>query len=332
MNRRVAFLTRLVFLLIFILGGAYCTWAESYYTVKRGESLYTIAKKFNTSIGELQEINQLAGSKIKAGQRLLIPSSPSLKQAFVGKKEKGKTVAPEDDLWQWDIPEKHIVKKGETLKQIARRYQLTVEDLKEINQLAGERLKAGQIIYLQKVYRDEEESREQKGKGFFQEQEEKRKLKQVKGLGFLITEKDRILLIRVAKSFLGLRYTRGGTSINGMDCSAFVQKIFRIFGVELPRTTQEQFQIGYLVARHNLCPGDLVFFTRGPSGYPGHVGIYIGNNQFIHTSLRRGRVEIDSLENGYFASRYLGARRIEEAPEKLEDGPIIHVHVSNSWE
>ncbi len=115
------------------------------------------------------------------------------------------------------------------------------------------------MLYLQKIDQAEESR---------PEVERQREIKWVKGLGFFITEKDRELMVRVAKSFLGLRYTRVGTSINGLDCSAFVQRVFKVFGIEMPRTTREQYKIGYAVSRDSLCQGDLVFFKRGPSGQP----------------------------------------------------------------
>jgi cell wall-associated NlpC family hydrolase len=103
-----------------------------------------------------------------------------------------------------------------------------------------------------------------------------------------------------------------------MDCSSFVQKVFRIFDVDLPRTTREQFQVGYAVAREALAIGDLIFFKRGQARRPGHVGIYLGNGQFIHTSLRKQRVQVNSLESRYFAARFIGAKRIGETQKQPE--------------
>ncbi|MDP3040527.1 MAG: peptidoglycan endopeptidase, partial [Deltaproteobacteria bacterium] len=220
-----------------------------------------------------------------------------------------------------EIPETHTVKKGETLAKIAYRYHLWVEDLEEINQLRGKKLKPGQIIYLQPPLKAKQEEIEGDGK---EKREEKKEVSDevakvvVKRNEFLAEEKDQQLLVRVAKAFLGLKYSRGGTNINGMDCSAFVQKVFRIFDIDLPRTTREQFLVGYTVAREALCIGDLVFFKRGQARRPGHVGIYIGNGQFIHTSLRKQRVEVNSFENRYFSTRFIGAKRIEEVKERLE--------------
>ncbi|MCJ7494260.1 MAG: C40 family peptidase [Deltaproteobacteria bacterium] len=187
--------------------------------------------------------------------------------------------------------------------------------------MRGKKLKPGQIIYLQPPLKAKQEEIEGDGK---EKREEKKEVSDevakavVKRNEFLAEEKDQQLLVRAAKAFLGLKYSRGGTNINGMDCSAFVQKVFRIFDIDLPRTTREQFLVGYTVAREALRIGDLVFFKRGQARRPGHVGIYIGNGQFIHTSLRKQRVEVNSFENRYFSTRFIGAKRIEEVKKRAE--------------
>ncbi|MDH4268257.1 MAG: LysM peptidoglycan-binding domain-containing protein [Deltaproteobacteria bacterium] len=319
MNRPYSLLTRFSLPFLFILATASPAKADLTYVVKRGDSLSSIAKKFHLSIEEIQEANELDDTKILAGQNLTIPGIDPGDTATEKKKGK-KPEASQDELPELKMPETHIVKKGETLAKIAYRYHLRVKDLEEINQLQGKKIRPGQIIDLQRI----REAHEGKGEGKSEQAEKKKEEDaegskvRVKGSGFLVDERDRELLVRVAKSFLGLRYRRGGTSINGMDCSFFVQKIFKTFGIDLPRTTREQFQVGYKIAQEALCMGDLVFFKRGQARRPTHVGIYIGNDQFIHTSLSKGRVEMSSLASRYFSTRFIGARRIEEAEKQPE--------------
>ena len=320
MKQPCSLLMRFFFPFLFILATSSPAKADLTYVVKRGDSLYSIAKKFHLSVEEIQEANDLDDTKIRAGQRLAIPGIDPGDTA--AEKKKGKKLeAGKDELPELEIPETHTVKKGETLAKIAYRYHLWVEDLEEINQLRGKKLKPGQIIYLQPPLKAKQEEIEGDGK---EKREEKKEVSDevakvvVKRNEFLAEEKDQQVLVRVAKAFLGLKYSRGGTNINGMDCSAFVQKVFRIFDIDLPRTTREQFLVGYTVAREALRIGDLVFFKRGQARRPGHVGIYIGNGQFIHTSLRKQRVEVNSFENRYFSTRFIGAKRIEEVKERLE--------------
>ncbi len=109
-------------------------------------------------------------------------------------------------------------------------------------------------------------------------------------------------------SWKGVRYRLGGDSRKGIDCSAFVQRTFREqFGMELPRSTYEQQETGTQVQRGKLRPGDLVLFRAGSTGR--HVGIYIGNNQFVHASTRAG-VMISSMDEVYWNKRYQEARRV----------------------
>ena len=114
-------------------------------------------------------------------------------------------------------------------------------------------------------------------------------------------------ITQTALRYLGVPYMWGGTSFAGVDCSGFVQAVFAKNGIELPRMADEQFSVGHRIAMQLLMPGDLVFFETYTSG-ASHVGIYLGNGKFIHASTRG--VVIDALSMNYYASRYLGARRL----------------------
>jgi len=92
-----------------------------------------------------------------------------------------------------------------------------------------------------------------------------------------------------------------------------VKNIYEFFNISLPRTAREQSRVGLTVSREDLVPGDLVFFnTRRPFG---HVGIYIGNNEFIHASSREKRVTINSLDSAYFNKRFIKAIRVKGIDE-----------------
>ncbi|BAN97163.1 lipoprotein spr precursor [Plautia stali symbiont] len=106
----------------------------------------------------------------------------------------------------------------------------------------------------------------------------------------------------------GVRYRLGGDTKRGIDCSAFVQRTFREqFGLELPRSTSEQQDSGKKILRSKLRPGDLVLFRAGSTGR--HVGIYLGNDNFVHASTSSG-VIISSLNDSYWKNRYREARRV----------------------
>ena len=100
----------------------------------------------------------------------------------------------------------------------------------------------------------------------------------------------------------------GGTTPSGFDCSGFTRYVFATAGISLPRTADVQFEIGTPVSYDNLMPGDLVFFSTYTYG-ASHVGIYMGDGNFINASSSRG-VVVDSLSSSYWASCYIGARRV----------------------
>jgi cell wall-associated NlpC family hydrolase len=114
-------------------------------------------------------------------------------------------------------------------------------------------------------------------------------------------------LTRSAMRFIGTPYVFGGTRPNGFDCSGYVQHVYAMLGIHLPRTADAQFDAGRHIVTA-MKPGDLVFFHTYAPGVS-HVGIYLGNSKFIHSSSSRG-VAISSLHSGYWAPRYVGAKRI----------------------
>jgi cell wall-associated NlpC family hydrolase len=116
-------------------------------------------------------------------------------------------------------------------------------------------------------------------------------------------------LIKTARDFIGVPYLWGGTTPeNGFDCSGLVMAVYQLNGLELPRTSRDQFDAGTPIEKEDLMKGDLVFFANGNNQPISHVGIYIGNNSFIHAPGRGKKIRIDSLASGYYANRYVGGR------------------------
>ena len=119
-------------------------------------------------------------------------------------------------------------------------------------------------------------------------------------------------ILERGKSLIGTRYRFGGTSEAGFDCSGFIGYLFREeAGMNLPRSTREMINVDApLVARNNLKPGDLLFFSTSGRGRVSHAGIYLGDNQFIHSSSRRsGGVRVDNLGDSYWSRTFIEAKR-----------------------
>lgn len=120
------------------------------------------------------------------------------------------------------------------------------------------------------------------------------------------------LVIR-AMGMIGIRYKYGGTAPeNGLDCSGLVRYVFKdAWGADLPRTSEEMSRVGEKVDTKNLQPGDLVFYHTLRHAFS-HVGIYLGDNKFIHAPSPGGQVRVESMDLSYWKKRFNGARRINE--------------------
>jgi peptidoglycan DL-endopeptidase LytE len=116
-------------------------------------------------------------------------------------------------------------------------------------------------------------------------------------------------LRQTALGYLGVPYRWGGTTMAGLDCSGLVQLVYSPYLANMPRTSYEQWTLGAAVDRADLEAGDLVFFNTDGSG-ASHVGIYIGDGEFVHSASSARRVVIDRLDSPYYVAHYMGARRV----------------------
>lgn len=125
-----------------------------------------------------------------------------------------------------------------------------------------------------------------------------------------------------ALNMIGVRYRWGGnTPDSGLDCSGFVRYVFQdTLGMNLPRRAEEMSRVGEKVSMSNLKPGDLVFFNTMRRTFS-HVGIYIGDNKFVHSPSTGSTIRVDDLDSGYWEKRFTGARRIETSftPDQQQD-------------
>jgi len=132
------------------------------------------------------------------------------------------------------------------------------------------------------------------------------------GKTYQLSKADREALLKYAKYFKGGKYIWGGTSPKGFDCSGYVQYLYKKHGVNLPRTAWAQSKKGVPVSLDELQKGDLLFFlTDKKRGIPvTHVGIYIGNGEFIHAASRKQGIIISPITHGKYRNCFVGAKRI----------------------
>lgn len=364
MNRIALFMSTFIVAILVSV----CGYAATMYTVKKGDNPYTIAKKFRVSVDNLVEANAIDPARLAPGTRITIPSQG--KKERIARAQDTRAVKESAPL-QRDrvdvLPSKktpfHIVKKGDTLSSLSKRYSVPQQVLVEINDLRSSRLRIGQRIVLnrseamdynvrkgdtiwniarrfdldpnelieinglessslklnQKILLKRPAEREETHRAELRQYETilSQSPEETESVNLMpeyeIEESGlkrlRERLVLFAHKMLDIPYRFGGNSLFGIDCSAYVKKVYSMIGIDLPRSAREQFEEGIPVDEDNLSIGDLVFF-RTYASYPSHVGIYLGNNLFIHASSKKKRVTIDSLDTPFYLKRFIGAKRL----------------------
>ena len=253
-----------------------------YHSVNRGDTLSSIAGRYGTDLDNLLQLNGLRKtSHHSIGQKILVRKSG---------------------------PHTHTVARGETLTRIASRYGVDAGEIVRLNHLEGKKLVAGQRlqIELSDPYATAgsappsldgpdvptQPALDDAGRG-------------ISASTAAIAKR----LINLARTMINVPYRFGGSSLRGIDCSAYVQRVFGLMDLQIPRTAREQYAVGARVGKNDIQIGDLIFF-RTYASYPSHVGIYLGENLFIHASSMVHRVSIDSIDLPYYRKRFIGARRL----------------------
>ena len=306
--------TELIFLLL-LFGFYQKGWAEERYTVKPGDTLYGISRSLGVSVEMLKKANALEEESVKPKQVLTIPSWGGNRAAVVvgkpssqaSKKLSGATVKRVSGEM-----DSYVVQKGDSLNSISKKVGLSTKEIMSRNGLHTSALKIGQVLALPKgVSQPDDEAEELENEDETAETEPAASAP----LGKWSNLEERGLLVRVAKVFVGVPYKLGGSTLKGIDCSALVKKIYEVFNIQLPRTAREQFTAGKRVEKDQLEEGDLVFFRR--AGNRAHVGIYVGDNQFIHASSYSREVRIDHLNTPYYNERFLRGIRVMELKREI---------------
>lgn len=316
--KRQIFLSSMFFLVCLSLSFI-STASAGQYEVKKGDSLASIARKHGVNIREIKQLNGLKGNALKIHQVLSIPE----KAASATIKTKTRTVTKAKSAAYY------TVKKGDNIAVIAQKTGTPVKELLALNKIRPKNLKVGQKLTLRRMpLNQEKESAIDKNTLIDEEEEGDDDLAVVGNvtdqqadtrnneelLGKWGSSDERKLFVKVATGFLGAPYRLGGSTVRGIDCSAFVRKMYQLFDISLPRTAYEQSHVGLCVDKNELREGDLVFFrTKKPVG---HVGIYVGNNEFVHASYRDKVVRIDNLDTPYFNKRFIRAVRVKGLEER----------------
>ncbi|MCX7769761.1 MAG: NlpC/P60 family protein [Proteobacteria bacterium] len=286
--------------------------------VRKGDTPAKISRQYGVSLEEILKVNEGINPKnLKVGSIIKVPLKQSAKLTKNNPQEK--TV--------------YVVKKGDTLYSISKKFSISIDEIKKLNNIKDNTLTAGTQLVLKKdylVYKpknkkeinytlrdevDEDDGESEEGEEVDLQIAEREKDLNIENrsidyenIKYTLTDNDVNKLIASALDYLGASYKYGGNQPASIDCSAFVKRVFNEVKIPLPRTSREQYELGVEVPLNQLSEGDLLFFTRKKR--IGHVGIYIGDDKFIHAAGKGKGVIISSMNTPYFKKTFVGAKRI----------------------
>lgn len=263
------------------------------YTVVKGDSLSKIASKYKVSVADIKKWNNLKTDLIRIGQKLKLGADTASKPTTAPKpvtKPKQATAPKPVTVKPVTIPptppaksapvststSTYVVKSGDTLGKIALDFNMSVNDLKKMNNLSSDLIFVGQSL-------------------------------KVSGGSSVVNVVSPDQIIRLAQSMIGTPYVWGGSDQTGVDCSGFIYYVFNQAGMKINRySAAGYYDRSYEVDKPQ--PGDLVFFSDTYTKGISHMGIYLGNNQFIHADEAHG-VMISSLSSTYYTQHFDSFKR-----------------------
>lgn len=253
------------------------------YKVKRGDTLSVIARNHGISLSNLMKWNNLTTTLIYPGDILVVSQSGNSSSANNNKSSNSSN-------GQSSKVSEYTVQAGDSLWSISRKFGVGITNLKQWNNLTSEIIYVGQKLKIN-------EAHSSKGTGSSSANNNSSS----KNTSYNVDS-----LIKIAKSYLGVPYVWGGSSPKGFDCSGFIYYVYKQAGMNITRTNSEGYYArSYYV--NNPQVGDLVFFAGTYKSGISHVGIYLGNNQFI--SAASNSVRIDSLNNSYWKKHFDSFKR-----------------------
>lgn len=257
------------------------------YTVKSGDTLIAIANRHSISLGELKKWNGISSHLIYPGQKLSVSASGSGSTAPSPSPSKPSPAPGNSATGSYKVV------SGDTLSHISMRYSMSVSELKKLNGLSGNMIYVGQTLKVSGSSPSSPAAPSPAPSTSTPKED-------------TVTSFDVNRLLSAAKGQIGKPYVWGGSTTAGFDCSGFIYYAFNQAGVSMSRTSSEgYYSRSYYVDKPAV--GDIVFFSNTYKKGISHLGIYVGNNQFIHAG--DNGVEISSLNNSYWKSKFDSFKR-----------------------
>lgn len=301
----------------------------STYTVEKGDTLSKIAIKHNTTVALLKEWNNLQSDSIYIDQKLII--SKKQNTSSNNNSQASSTVNPTTAIKPSATTAKiytYVVVQGDNLTKIASKNNTTVANIKEWNGLTSDKIYVGQTLIIRKeglnsvgpivslvgsnssgiVGNPTPEIPSPSISSADQEiAAQLAKEKEIQTMPSITNLEKYNEVITLANSLLGTPYMYGGNSVNGFDCSGFVNYVYSNAGFSITRKSSLDYFMNDTTIVANPVPGDVVFFKNTYIPTISHMGVYIGDNQFIHAG--SNGVEVSNLSYDYWDTRFVAFKR-----------------------
>lgn len=251
-------------------------FAAQTYSVRAGDSLNTIAQKFGVSVTSLRRANGLTSSTVNPGRTLTVPSN--------------QRSSSEPEVYGVSTRDLDVELPGRAAASLAKGDHFTV--LAREGSRYNVKLQDGRTGWVKADAVTLDDTR--------------------KPTPISDTWGIRRGIAQMALAYRGAPYVSGGTGEYGFDCSGFVKFLYAKQGIKLPHESRAMFNCGTPVSRDNLQAGDILFFVNTYRRGISHVGLYIGDNKFIHASTHRSGVKVSDLDEAYYRGHYFGAKRIQQ--------------------
>lgn len=265
------------------------------YTVQKGDTLSKIAHNHQVTIEDIMKWNNLSKDTIFVAQKLEIQKQETTE----GKKPStpSPSVKP--------TASSHTVAKGDTLSKIAKQYNVTIKDLRDLNKLESDTIYIGQVLKITSATGKPDSNPIHNNITSDAGTPSNETAKDPTANGQAIYKKT----VEVANTLVGTPYLYGGNTPVGLDCSGFIFYAFNQGGLKIARASSEGYYNGNTTHVENPVPGDLVFFENTYKEGISHMGIYLGDNKFIHAGT--DGVEISDVTYLYWSSKLIGYKRFD---------------------
>ena len=267
------------------------------YTVQKGDTLSKIAQSHQVTIQDLKKWNNLSKDTIYVAQKLEITKQQATETV---KPSKPTTPTPPKPTTAV-----HTVVKGDTLSKIAKQYNVTLKELKDWNGIENDKIYIGQVLKISPVAVIPEGDTIHNNGTADKDKPSKVTTTDPTANGQAIYKKT----VEVANALIGTPYLYGGNTPEGLDCSGFIYYAFNQSGLKIGRDSSEGYFNSSTTQVKNPVPGDLVFFENTYKDGISHMGIYLGNNKFIHAGT--DGVELSDVTYSYWSTRLVAYKRFD---------------------